>query len=93
MMKMNKYQEAIKELTEFIHSELDGTRMLDKYIGYIETLKELVDKETLFPKEIKEFLYKTYSPPFVAYINGNCPYYIQNISTEEKKKKTKKRWR
>lgn len=47
MNNFQAYQEAIKELTEFIHSELDGTRMLDKYIGYIETLKELVDKKTL----------------------------------------------
>ena len=54
---MNKHQEAIQELTEFVHSELDGTRMLDKYIGYIETLKELVD-ETKTPTEeeiIKEW--------------------------------------
>lgn len=92
MSKYQEYQEAIKELAFFIHSELDGTRMLDKYIGYIETLKELVDKETLFPKEIQEFLYKKYSP-CTAVFNGNCPFYNQNISTEEKKKKTKKHWR
>ncbi len=84
---MNKKQEAIQELAIFVHSELDGTRMLDKYIGYIETLKELVDKE--IPIEIKEIVAKAYSSCSAVHINGNCPYYNQNISTEEKKKKRK----
>lgn len=41
---MNKYQEALNELKELVHSELDGTRMLDKHLEDICTLQELVDK-------------------------------------------------
>lgn len=64
---MNKYQEAIKELTDFVHSELDGTRMLNVYIGYIETLTELVDKET--PKKLKS---KTDKDGRLLWICPNC---------------------
>lgn len=43
--KYQEYQEAVKELKYFVHSELDGTRMLDEYLKYCDTLQELVDKE------------------------------------------------
>lgn len=47
----NKYQEALKELKEFIHSELDGTRMLDEYLKHCDTLQELVDKNKVYTLE------------------------------------------
>ena len=34
---MNNHQEALDELKELVHSELDGTRMLDKHLEYIKT--------------------------------------------------------
>ena len=53
---MNRYREALNELKDFVHSELDGTRMLEEYLGYINTLQQLVDKET--PKKPIERLFK-----------------------------------
>lgn len=70
---MNKHKEAIKELTDFVHSELDGTKMLNEYIGYIETIKEFVDK--------------AYFNCFPVYVNETYPYHNQNIPTLEQVKK------
>ncbi len=82
----DKYQEAVKELKSFVHSELDGTRMLDEYLKYCDIIQELVDKEIPI-EEIKEFVGKAYSHCFAVHIIGNCPYHNQNISTLEQVKK------
>ena len=47
----NKCQEAVKELKDFVHSELDGTRMLDRYLKHCDTLQELVDQNKEYTLE------------------------------------------
>ena len=41
---MNKYQEALDELKDLVHSELDGTKMLNKHLVYCNTLQELINQ-------------------------------------------------
>lgn len=63
----NKCQEALKELKDFVHSELDGTKMLDGYLKHCDTLQELVDKEK--PKKLKS---KTDKDGRLLWICPNC---------------------
>ena len=49
---MNKEQQALDELRALVHSELDGTRMLDEYLKHCDTLQELVDKA--IPKKVTQ---------------------------------------
>ena len=53
---MNKYQESLNELKDFVHSELDGTRMLDKYLGYVNTLQEAIDKANKYDDKETTFV-------------------------------------
>ena len=41
---MNKCQEALNELKDLVHSELDGTKMLNKHLVYCNTLQDLIDQ-------------------------------------------------
>lgn len=41
---MNKYQEVLNELKDLVHSELDGTKMLNKYLVYCNTLQDFIDQ-------------------------------------------------
>lgn len=43
---MNKEQQALDELRDLVHSELDGTKMLDEYLKHCDTLQKLVDKQS-----------------------------------------------
>ena len=78
---MNKEQQALDELRDLVHSELDGTRMLDEYLKHCDTLQKLVDKST--PKKpIKSnnplFDYMVFCPAcnksmsFKNYYCGSC---------------------
>ena len=78
---MSKYQQALDELRALVHSELDGTRMLDEYLKHCDTLQKLVDKAT--PKKpIKSnnplFDYMVFCPAcnksmsFKNYYCGSC---------------------
>ena len=53
---MNKYQEALDELEQFVHSEYDGTgKLLEDNLKYINALQELVDQtKTPTEEEIKK---------------------------------------
>ena len=52
---MNKEQQALDELRDLVHSELDGTRMLDEYLKHCDTLQQLVDLHKKIKKDV-EFL-------------------------------------
>lgn len=43
---MIKSQQALNELRVLVHSELDGTRMLDEYLKHCDILQKLVDKQS-----------------------------------------------
>lgn len=43
---MNKYQESLDELRSLVHSELDGTRMLNEHLEYCDTLQELINQQS-----------------------------------------------
>lgn len=51
-MNKEQYQNALDELRGLVHSELDGTRMLNEHLKYCNTLQELVDKAT--PKKMNK---------------------------------------
>lgn len=84
---MDEYQEALKELKEFVHSELDGTRMLDEYLKHCDTLQELIDKH----KKVKEDLLflKEQGAVTLKFPSGRkfLALEITNIPSEEEYKK------
>ncbi len=41
---MNKYQEALNELKDLVHSELDGTKMINKHLAYCNIFQDLIDQ-------------------------------------------------
>ena len=43
---MNKEQQSLDELKDLVHSELDGTRMLDEYLKHCDTLQKLVNQQS-----------------------------------------------
>lgn len=43
-MNREKYQEALNELKDLVHSELDGTKMISKYLVYCNTLQDLINQ-------------------------------------------------
>ena len=63
---MNKEQQSLDELRDLVHSELDGTRMLNEYLKHCDTLQELVDKAT--PKKPEYLNYGGYKLG-----NYHCP--------------------
>ena len=74
---MNKEQQALDELRDLVHSELDGTRMLDEYLKHCDTLQELVDKAT--PKKVDKYSrHKDLEPTYF------CPK-CENIVEKEQK--------
>lgn len=69
---MNKYQEALDGLKENIEN-ITGTRIEtdEDFYGWIDTLQELVDKET--PKKILAKHYeKEGEKPYIKYVCPNC---------------------
>ena len=68
---MTKEQQALDELRDLIHSELDGTRMLDEYLKHCDTLQELVDKAT--PKKVVPQWHKGYDPKLYYPKSFHCP--------------------
>ena len=52
---MNKEQQSLDELRGLVHSELDGTKMLDEYLEYCDTLQQLVNLHKKIKKDV-EFL-------------------------------------
>jgi predicted SprT family Zn-dependent metalloprotease len=72
---MNKEQQSLNELRDLVHSELDGTRMLDEYLKHCDILQKLVDKAT--PKKTKEIEENDIVAGKI--LNFNCPECNHNL--------------
>ena len=68
---MNKEQQSLDELRDLVHSELDGTRMLDEYLKHCDILQKLVDKAT--PKKVSPKWRKGYDPKLYYPKSFYCP--------------------